>query len=236
MAQYWLPFNGQPFSVAPSLVNYRRGVGTHSAAQMENGSSNGIAADSECTFPDDWEPGNPTVIPDHLLRQYHFTFLIRHPRSSVPSYYRCTVPPLDDMTGFSYYEPKEAGYKELRVLFDYLVEHGHIGPRIAGSGDRKVNRSNGTGLSSATEEPLQICVVDADDLLDNPYGVIEEFCKSTGIEYSPSMLKWDDKSQQIAKDLFEKWKGFHEDALDSRELKPRTHVSRTLLRPMQSDI
>jgi hypothetical protein len=224
MAQYLMPINRQPFSVAPSLVNYRRGVGTESASPVENGTSNGIAGDSECAFPDDWEPGNPTVIPDHLLRQYHFAFLIRHPRSSVPSYYRCTVPPLDDMTGFSYYEPKEAGYKELRALFDYLVEHKHIGPQIAGSDGRKV-QLNGTATLAPSEKPLQICVVDADDLLDNPYGVIEEFCKSTGIDYSPDMLKWDDKSQQIAKDLFDKWKGFHEDALDSRELKPRTHVS-----------
>jgi DNA repair and recombination protein RAD54B len=73
---------------------------------------------------------------------------------------------------------------------------------------------------------VEICVIDADDLLDNPSGMIEAFCKTTGIEWDPNMLVWDtEKDQEVAKEAFEKWKGFHEDALDSDRLRARTHVS-----------
>ena len=204
MAQYWLPLAGDQAPTAPSLVNYRRGVGTDGASQ--HGSSGGE---------------NPTVIPEELLQKFHFTFLIRHPRSSIPSYYRCTIPPLSEMTGFHYFDPREAGYKELRLLFDFLVKSGQIGPRIAGKGDR----SHKLDASNVVNEQVEICVIDADDLLDNPNGIVEAFCKSVGIKYSSMMLKWDDEeTQRHARQTFEKWKGFHEDAIESKELRPRTHV------------
>jgi DNA repair and recombination protein RAD54B len=124
------------------------------------------------------------------------------------------------MTGFYNFRPDEAGYEELRRLFDYLRAEGQIGPKFA---NKAAPESNGTnGISSGVE----ICVVDADDLLDNPSGMIEAFCKSTGIEWEPEMLVWNtEEDQKIAKEAFEKWKGFHEDALDSTELRARTHVS-----------
>jgi hypothetical protein len=206
MAQYWLPLAGEQAAIAPSLVEYRRGVGT----------LNGIITD-----------GNPTVVPEKLLRKFHFTFLIRHPRSSVPSYYRCTIPPLNAKTGFEYFDPSEAGYKELRALFDYLVNAGHIGPLVAGreNSNHDILSSQAVNGEKTPANNIEICVLDADDLLDNPYGVIEAFCKSVGLGYSPNMLKWDDEEiQKSAKEAFEKWNGFHDDAINSRELKPRTHV------------
>ena len=39
------------------------------------------------------------------------------------------------------------------------------------------------------------------------------------------MLKWNDEDQRFAKEAFEKWNGFHEDAIHSTDLKPRQHVS-----------
>jgi hypothetical protein len=210
MAQYWLPLGNGPATIAASLVNYRRGVGTENI-------SGKISP----------QIVNPTVVPEEVLRKFHFTFLIRHPRSSIPSYYRCTIRPLSEMTGFGYFDPKEAGYKELRTLFDFLVKDGQIGPSIAGSGNRTLEGENGKGVNGSIvhHDKVEICVIDADDLLDNPYGVIEAFCKSVGLEYSPTMLKWNDPEiQHAAKQSFEKWKGFHEDALESDELRPRTHV------------
>lgn len=213
MAQYWIPLPSQSkTNIAPSLVNYRRGVGTN-ASDSDSAST---SSNDDNTSTGTTEAGNPTVVPDSLLRQFHFTFLIRHPRSSVPSYFRCTVPPLNDLTGFDYFDPGEMGYRELRMLFEYLVSAGHIGPKIAGTGAR----THGSSKSG-----VDICVVDADDMLDNPSDVIEAYCKSVGVEYDPASLKWDDpKCQENAKEIFEKWKGFHEDALGSNELRPRTHV------------
>jgi hypothetical protein len=123
-------------------------------------------------------------------------------------YYRCTVPPLPELTKFHKFEPAEAGYRELRILFDHLRASHDIG--------------------DGSDVP--ICIVDADDLLDGPYGIIEAFCNSTGVKYTPNMLDWDDEeTQETVRAAFEKWKGFHEDALDSKGLKPRTHVSRAIL-------
>lgn len=73
-------------------------------------------------------------------------------------------------------------------------------------------------------------MVDADDLLDHPAEVIERYCKEIGIEYTPKMLKWGDSEecQKRAEGAFEKWKGFHEDALGSTELKPRVNGPKIL--------
>lgn len=242
MAQYWVPPNGQPATVAPSLSNYRRGVGTDTTAL----SPVQTRSDKEGPpFPYDTkaEPGNPTVIPADLLATYHFTFLIRHPKYSIPSYYRCTIPPLDKMTGFYYFRPDEAGYEELRRLFDYLRSVGQIGPKFAGktepngqaetNGHSQLNghaetnghsQLNGQAETNGHAGGVEICVVDADDLLDNPSGIIEAYCKTTGIEWDPGMLIWSsDEDQAVAKEAFEKWKGFHEDALDSDRLRARSH-------------
>lgn len=218
MAQYWVPPNGKKATVAPSLANYRRGVGTDTTQLSPVSTRN----ESGPPYPYDTkgEPGNPTVIPSELLSTYHFIFLIRHPRNSIPSYYRCTIPPLDEMTGFKYFRNDEAGYDELRQLFDYLKDVGQIGPKFAGQ------QSEPNGHANGDDAGVEICVVDADDLLDNPSGIIKAVCETTGIKWEPEMLTWNtEEDAKLAKEAFEKWKGFHEDALDSTELRARTHVS-----------
>lgn len=229
MAQYWIPPNGKPSTIAPSLVSHKRGVGTNANAingvghlQTDVPLANGAKEVHSNGYPFDTaaEPNNPTVVPDALLRQFHFTFLIRHPRNSIPSYYRCTIPPLDEVTGFYKFKPDEAGYIELRALFDYLRHSGQVGPHIAG----RKHESN--GVSNGDTDKVDITLIDADDLLDAPYAMIEEYCKSVGLPFSPSMLNWDNEiDQENAKAAFEKWPGFHEDAIDSTELRPRKVVS-----------
>lgn len=233
ITHYLVPPSGKPASIAPSLHTVKRGVGTSDdaspllkkAAEI-NGSEPGEPVTSTPPYPyaTEAEPGNPSVVPAAILKQFHFAFLIRHPKHSIPSYYRCTIPPLDKVTGFYNFMPTEAGYDEQRRVFDYLRETGQIGPKIAGQ------QSN--GANGHAEGAADICVIDADDLLDNPDKVIETFCNSVGIEYSPGMLNWDnEEDHHHAKTAFEKWKGFHEDAIHSTELKPRTHVSLLFLCP-----
>ena len=207
----------------------KRGVGTTSNGVADGDAPHTTAPDS---FVDPSAPplypyatspeadGNPTVLPLDVLRQFHWTFLIRHPRSSVPSYFRCTVPPLCDTTGFYNYMPSEAGYDEVRRLLTYLKDIGEIGPGIAGQ------TSNDVSANKGKVSGVDICVVDADDLLDSPKGIIKAFCDSTGLDYDPQMLKWDSEEDAAqAKEAFEKWNGFHDDAMNSTELKPRMHVS-----------
>jgi hypothetical protein len=204
------------------LTKVKRGVGTDSSnpltdiANGSNGSNTNGAVKNSPPYPyaTEAEPGNPTVVPTDVLNKFHFAFLIRHPKHSIPSYWRCTIPPLDAITGFYNFMPSEAGYDEQRRLFDYLRSCGQIGPKLAGQ--------DGEQKSGAVD----ICVIDADDLLDNPSAILEQFCNSVGIEYSPSMLNWNNEEDHAhAKEAFEKWRGFHEDAINSTELKPRTHVS-----------
>lgn len=176
------------------------------------------------------------MVPEDLLKQFHFTFLIRHPRSSIPSYYRCTIPPLDEMTGFYNFMPNEAGYDELRRFFDYLRNSGQVGPAIAGqqNDNNATNGANGANGAAPNDGRTEICVIDADDLLDNPSGILEAYCRSVGIKYTPSMLNWDNEEDlRTAKEAFAKWNGFHEDAIHSTELKPRTHVSKVAM-PLES--
>ncbi|KKA31049.1 hypothetical protein TD95_002956 [Thielaviopsis punctulata] len=147
------------------------------------------------------EVQNPTTLPLEELAKFQFTFLIRHPRRSIPSYYRCTIPPLVEMTGFDEFMPNEAGYVELRRLFDYLIETGVV-PKES------------------------IVVVDADDMLDQPETVIREYCNRIGIDFTPNMLQWTKEDDENAMTAFEKWKGFHEDALSSSSLNPRKHAQK----------
>ena len=117
--------------------------------------------------------------------------------------------------------PLEAGYDELRRVFDYLRSIGQIGPNVAGQNDATIGEVKVDG-----RENVDICLIDADDLLDNPNGIIEAYCKSVGLVYDPAMLEWESKAnQQQAKKAFEKWPGFHEDAIHSSSLKPRLQVS-----------
>ncbi|KAK4943396.1 hypothetical protein LTR10_017070 [Elasticomyces elasticus] len=208
---YLLPPDQQPAKLAPSWDLKKRGIGTEPAVNGVNGHSN------KPPFPysTEGEPGNPTIVPKALLEKFHFTFLIRDPHSSIPSYYRCCIPPLDKMTGFYEFYPSEAGYDELRRFFDYTREAGLVANRIAGETHDSVN--------GGADKP-EICMIDADDLLDDPEGILRVYCKSVGLEFTHDMLNWDNEEDHArAKAAFEKWKGFHEDAIDSKDLKPRTH-------------
>ena len=244
ISYYLSPPDGRPASLAPSIAhhaNHKRGVGTNDDTTGDNG----FHFDAECPETPGTESKNPTVIPEAVLKKFHFAFLIRHPRSAVPSYYRCTIPPLDEQTGFHDFMPSEMGYDEQRRLFDFLRSVHQVGPEIAGRRYGPANsRTNGlmNGNTNGhtdentnghdTDEPpqVQICVIDADDLLDDPEGTVQQFCKSVDLEYNPSMLVWDtEEDHQQATQAFEKWKGWHNDVLASTSLKPRAHVGFTLL-------
>ena len=171
--------------------------------------------------------GNPTVIPLDILKKFHWTFLIRHPRRGIPSYVRCCSPPLSETTGWDHFMPSEAGYLELRRLFEYLREQGLVGPSVAGDANNNNNNSATSPLkkeNNGEHDEVSITVLDADDLLDHPKEAVSAFCRETGIPFSEDMLKWDDEeNQKIVAEAFAKWKGFHNDAINSKGLTARTH-------------
>lgn len=119
--------------------------------------------------------------------------LVRAPHLSVPSYYRCCIPPLSARTGFDFYDPDEAGYRELRILYDHLKK----------------------SADNDDDVPL---IIDSADLCRNPRCVIQSVCDHAGIEFRESMLEWEQNSAH-EQQLFKKWNGFHDDALNSRGFK-----------------
>ena len=195
IAHYLLPPHQKSASIAPSLgdTTTSKSNGTYTNG-ITNGTTNGTTPSNASS--------NPTVVPTPLLNTFHFAFLIRHPRRAIPSYYRCTIPPLSHKTGFHSFMPSEAGYDELRRLFDYLRAQGIIG-----------------------SDQVRITVVDADDLLDKPAAVIQKVCEDVGITYDEGMLAWgdDEEGQGRAVEKFEKWNGFHDDAIGSTGLRPRVN-------------
>lgn len=167
--------------------------------------------------------GNPTVVPLEILKKFHWTFLIRHPRRGIPSYVRCCSPPLSETTGWDHFMPSESGYVELRRLFDYLREQGLVGPSVAGEPKK------GKGEVSIT-------VLDADELLDKPEAAVRAFCKQTGIPFSPDMLEWDDEENQAyVAEAFAKWNGWHNDAINSKGLTPRTHPKKPVTEESENE-
>lgn len=92
--------------------------------------------------------------------------------------------------------------------------------------DAPDNAIRALDLGDPSAREVEICVVDADDLLDKPAAMIEAFCKSVGLKYEPEMLTWDTEEDHcMAKEAFEKWRGFHDDAIQSEGLSARSHVS-----------
>ncbi|CAG8960482.1 hypothetical protein HYFRA_00008201 [Hymenoscyphus fraxineus] len=249
ITHYLSPPDGKLATIAPSLggKSAKKGVGTNGETNgavggvsenevngnsnglvngHANGHANGTNGKTKAPYPYDTapEPGNPTVVPAEILKQFHFTFLIRHPRYSIPSYYRCTIPPLDKVTGFHDFMPSEAGYDELRRVFDFLKAENQVGPTLAGR--EKIIK----------EGEVTITVIDADDLLDDPEGIISAYCKEVGIQYSPKMLIWDtEEDHERAREAFEKWRGFHDDAIKSNSLKPRSAAHKKKDKPVDTE-
>ncbi len=186
-----MPLHGETPYLAPSL------------SSRENEAWNG-----DVVLRDQRKDRNPTVIPHELLSELHFTFLIRNPRQSIASLYKCSIPPKSFTTGWHGFKSSDAGYKELRRLFDYLVCIRQIGP------------------SSGNE----ICIIDAEDLLAHPEETVERFCSSVGLTFDCGSLQWGtEKDQQRAKDVFKNWAPFHDDVLQSTSLKAQPPVSHHIL-------
>ncbi|KAK3739258.1 hypothetical protein QZH41_000259, partial [Actinostola sp. cb2023] len=88
------------------------------------------------------------------------TFLIRDPAKSIPSLYRLST--LPNETGWDSFDPEEAGVRQLYEFYTFVTEHLDPNP----------------------------VVIDADDLLDDPDGMMKKYCEAVGISYEPHMTTW----------------------------------------------
>ena len=108
----------------------------------------------------------------HLPDGYKHVFFIRHPARAFTSSYRvlASIVASDQAEeAFKHYW-KGAGlnYPDLQCLYDEITR-----------------REGG-------KQPL---IFDADDLLRDPKGMLKNLCTNIGIDYTESMLKWDEKQQ-----------------------------------------
>ena len=158
---------------------------------------------------------NPTVFPLSLLRSFQFTFLIRNPRLSIPSIYRLSTPPRCTATGWLFFLAEDAGYLELRRLFDYSRHIGLIRPHLAG----RTVASSTVPYADGQDQECPIVVVDAEDLLANPAGIMNIYCDAVGIPFRTDMLDWSSADKKVhGETVFRKFEPFHETLLNSSRL------------------
>lgn len=93
---------------------------------------------------------------------------------------------IEKLPGFEYFDPAEVGFVDIYKLWKMLLDAGH-----------------------------KVTIVDADQLLLDPAGVMEAYCESTGLlPFTEKMLTWE-KGPVPEWDC---WAGWHDDALESTGL------------------
>lgn len=112
----------------------------------------------------------PDKVPHHILCSSANTFIIRNPTKAIKSLYRQTLADFND----SFWDrlvPEEAGFEEQWRMYN-LITH-----------DLK----------------QKAMVIDADDLMANPKGMLMEYCASTGLEFDEKMLDWNNDADKAEK-------------------------------------
>ena len=128
----------------------------------------------------------------HILLEEGFknvqhSFLIRQPKRAIPSLYKASTNP--KLTGWDHFDPVEAGFRQMNELFQFVRSHLDPSP----------------------------VVVDADDLLCNPEGILRSYCEALGLSFQDGMTRWNPGPVPE----WDTWTGWHEDALKSSGFTPR---------------
>ena len=104
--------------------------------------------------------GNFDILTQGRFQEVQHSFLIRNPEKSLESLYHCSLRPAT--TEQDYVSPEHAGFRELSELIAFVREN---------------------------LEPFPV-VVDADDLLDDPEGIMRSYCSAMGLKFKEGMTKW----------------------------------------------
>ena len=97
-----------------------------------------------------------------LFRDARHSFLIREPRKAIPSLYRASQNTEIRSSGWDYFDPDEAGFKELYEMYAFVKENLDPNP----------------------------VVVEADDLIGSPKEIMKAYCDGVGIKYEEGMTSW----------------------------------------------
>ncbi|CEH17143.1 Branched chain aminotransferase BCAT1, pyridoxal phosphate enzymes type IV superfamily [Ceraceosorus bombacis] len=140
---------------------------------------------------------NPTVVPIDLLRRYRHAFLMRTPEKTIPSYYKCTQ---EGAGGFTFWDSAEAGYAEIRILYQWMSNpesSWHKAP---------ISTDDAKYPGRPVEQPAAPPLIDSATLLADPEKTLAHWCKALGVPFEPTMLKWEDKKVKE----FSSWGSFHD--------------------------
>ena len=115
------------------------------------------------------------------MSSFQHTFLIRDPKKAIPSLHAASVN--KQLTGWDYFDPEESGYRQMYELYTFVVKHIDKCPVI----------------------------VDADDLLEDPEGIMQAYCEGIGARFEKKILEWEPGPVPD----WDVWAGWHENALKS---------------------
>lgn len=101
------------------------------------------------------------IFKEEGFKNFKHTFLIRHPLKAVYSLYKASTNP--KLTGWDYFDPAEAGFRQMVELYEFVERNIHRNP----------------------------IVVDADDLLDYPNEILKSYCEAVGLEHEETMTSWE---------------------------------------------
>ena len=145
---------------------------------------------------------SPHCIPDlkELLGGDYATvrhsFMIRHPAKAISSlYFKSCVD--NEKTGYTHFDPTEAGFTAMAALLDHLEQFPECPPLV---------------------------IIDADDLLEDPEGIMQSYCDALGLPFDTSMLTWE-AGPEHCPELASPWSGWTDDVQQSSGIKKRSKRS-----------
>jgi len=122
------------------------------------------------------------------------SFIIRHPAKAIASLYLKSCVD-NEKTGYTHFDPAEAGFTAMAAILDHVEQQADAPPCV---------------------------IIDADDLLQDPEGVMASYCEAVGLPFHPSMLSW---QPGPVKELESPWSGWTDDVINSSGITRRAKTS-----------
>jgi len=123
------------------------------------------------------------------------SFIIRHPAKAIASLYLKSCVD-NEKTGYTHFDPAEAGFTAMAAILDHVEQQTNAPPCV---------------------------IIDADDLLEDPEGVMTAYCEAVGLPFQPSMLSW---QPGPVKELESPWSGWTDDVINSSGISARAKTSK----------
>jgi len=122
------------------------------------------------------------------------SFIIRHPAKAISSLYFKSC--IDNVkTGYTHFDSAEAGFTAMEAIREHIEKQPGA---------------------------PQCVIIDADDLLDDPEGVMRAYSAAVGLPFESSMLSW---QPGPVKELESPWSGWTDDVVNSSGISRRIKKS-----------